>query len=145
MTSGYRIGIVGATGLVGQEFLRILETSQRPDLPIEQLRLFASERSVGQRMVCRGQEYVVELAQPEPALYQGLDFVLTALDDALAKEYAPAAAAGGALDVDKSNAWRMDANVPLVIPEVNPEDAREHCGIIAGPNCSTTQMAVALW
>jgi aspartate-semialdehyde dehydrogenase len=145
MTSGYRIGIVGATGLVGQEFLRILEASQLPDLPIEQLRLFASERSVGQRVACRGQEYAVELAQPEPALYQGLDFVLTALDDALAREYAPAAAAAGAVDVDKSNAWRMDPNVPLVVPEVNPDDAREHDGIIAGPNCSTTQMAVALW
>jgi aspartate-semialdehyde dehydrogenase len=102
-------------------------------------------RSAGTRLVVRGQEYFVEAGEPDPRRFEGLDFVLTAVDDADARLYAPAAAQAGALDVDKSNAWRMDPTVPLVIPEVNPEDAREHRGIIAGPNCSTTQMAVALW
>ncbi len=145
MASGYNVGVVGATGLVGQEFLRILEGGGHPDLPVATLRLFASERSAGQRVTFRGQTYTVEVARPEPSLFRGLDFVLTALDDHLARVYAPAVAAAGALDVDKSNAWRMDAQVPLVVPEVNPDDARRHQGIIAGPNCSTTQMAVALW
>ncbi|HEX2037987.1 MAG TPA: aspartate-semialdehyde dehydrogenase [Chloroflexota bacterium] len=145
MSRGYTIGVIGATGLVGQEFLRILNEGERPDLPVKGLRLFASERSAGQRVTVRGETYTVEVAKPEPALFAGLDFVLTALDDELAKVYAPAVAAAGALDVDKSNAWRMDPQVPLVIPEVNPDDARHHRGIIAGPNCSTTQLAVALW
>ncbi|MGH2352411.1 MAG: aspartate-semialdehyde dehydrogenase [Chloroflexota bacterium] len=145
MSSGYNVGVVGATGLVGQEFLRILEEGERPDLPIRGLRLFASERSAGQHVTVRGETYEIEVARPDPALFRGLDLVLTALDDDLAKVYAPAVAAAGALDVDKSNAWRMDPTVPLVVPEVNPDDAREHRGIIAGPNCSTTQMVVALW
>jgi aspartate-semialdehyde dehydrogenase len=142
--SGYSIGVVGATGLVGQEFLRILEEGERPDLPVKALRLFASERSAGQEITFRGQTHVVEAGRPDPDLFRGLDFVLTAVDDNLAREMAPAVAAAGALDVDKSNAWRMDPNVPLVVPEVNPEAAREHRGVIAGPNCSTTQMVVAL-
>ena len=143
--SGYAIGVVGATGQVGREFLRIVEERDRPDLPIRSLRLFASQRSAGTRLKVRGDEHVVEKAEPEPRLFEGLDFVITAVGDEQAKVYAPAVAAGGALDVDKSNAWRMDPRVPLVVPEVNPEDAREHRGIIAGPNCSTTQMVVALW
>jgi aspartate-semialdehyde dehydrogenase len=137
--------VVGATGRVGTEFLRILEQRELPALPIKQLRLFASERSVGKRLTVRDQEYEVELARPDPALFEGFDFVLTAIGDDLAKVYAPAVAAAGALDVDKSNAWRMDPTVPLVVPEINPQDARDHRGIIAGPNCSTTQMVVALW
>ena len=145
MSGGYNVGVVGATGQVGSAFLRLLEEGERPDLPIRQLRLFASERSAGKRLTVRGREYEVELARPDPAPFEGLDFVLTAIGDDLAKLYAPAIAAAGALDVDKSNAWRMDPTVPLVVPEVNPEAARDHRGIIAGPNCSTTQMVVALW
>jgi len=143
--SGYRIGVVGATGQVGREFLRILEERDRPDLPIDRLRLFASERSAGSRINVRGDSYLVELAEPDPRLFEGLDFVLTAIGDEHARLYAPVIAQAGALDVDKSNAWRMDPSVPLVVPEVNPEMARQHRGIIAGPNCSTTQMVVALW
>jgi aspartate-semialdehyde dehydrogenase len=145
VSDGYGIGVVGATGLVGQEFLRILEEGEVPDLPVRTLRLFASQRSAGRRLTVRGKAYPVEVARPDPALFAGLDFVLTAVGDSLAKTYAPAVAAAGALDVDKSNAWRMDPQVPLVVPEVNPEDARRHRGIIAGPNCSTTQLVVALW
>src|SRR4029077_11782858 len=141
----YAIGVVGATGQVGREFLRILDEGERPDLPISSLRLFASERSAGTRITVRGQELVVERGEPEPGLFTGLDFVLSAIGDAQAKLYSPAIARAGALNVDKSNAWRMDPTVPLVVPEVNPDDARAHRGIIAGPNCSTTQMVVALW
>jgi aspartate-semialdehyde dehydrogenase len=141
----YAIGVVGATGQVGREFLRILEQGDRPDLAVGSLRLFASERSAGRRLVVRGEEHLVELARPDPGLFEGLDFVISAVGDELARLYAPAVAAAGALDVDKSNAWRMDPSVPLVVPEVNPYDARDHHGIIAGPNCSTTQMVVALW
>ena len=93
----------------------------------------------------RGDEHVVEVARPDPRLFEGLDFVISAIGDVEARTFAPVVAQAGALDVDKSNAWRMDPSVPLVVPEVNPEAAREHRGIIAGPNCSTTQMVVALW
>jgi aspartate-semialdehyde dehydrogenase len=141
----YAIGVLGATGLVGREFLRILDEGERPDLPIARLRLFASERSAGKRVKVRGQEIEVEKASPEPQLFKGLDFVLSAIGDSEAKTYSPVVAAAGAVNVDKSNAWRMDPNVPLVVPEVNPEAAKGHTGIIAGPNCSTTQMVVALW
>jgi aspartate-semialdehyde dehydrogenase len=141
----YAIGVVGATGQVGREFLRILEEGDRADLPIGSLRLFASERSAGTRIIVRGQTHLVERAHPDPKLFEGLDFVLSAIGDEQAKVYAPVIARAGALNVDKSNAWRMDPTVPLVVPEVNPQAARAHHGIIAGPNCSTTQMVVALW
>jgi aspartate-semialdehyde dehydrogenase len=141
----YAIGIVGATGQVGREFLRILDEGERPDLPISRLRLFASERSAGTRITVGGQQHVVERAEPRPGLFEGLDFVLSAIGDEQARLYSPAIARAGALNVDKSNAWRMNPRVPLVVPEVNPQDARAHRGIIAGPNCSTTQMVVALW
>jgi aspartate-semialdehyde dehydrogenase len=145
MAESFKIGVVGATGQVGREFLHILEEGDRADLPIQCLRLFASERSAGKRITVRGEEHIVERAVPDPRLFEGLDFVLTAIGDAEAKTFSPVIARAGALNVDKSNAWRMDRSVPLVVPEVNPEHARHHRGIIAGPNCSTTQMVVALW
>jgi aspartate-semialdehyde dehydrogenase len=141
----YAIGVVGATGQVGRTFLNILEAGERPGLPIGSLRLFASQRSAGTRLRVRGEEHLVELAEPNPRLFEGLDLVMTAVGDEQAKTYAPVVAQAGAVDVDKSNAWRMDPSVPLVVPEVNPGDARNHQGIIAGPNCSTIQMVVALW
>jgi aspartate-semialdehyde dehydrogenase len=143
--ANYSIGVLGATGQVGREFLRILEQGDRPDLPVGRLRLFASERSAGKRITVRGHEYPVEVARPDPRLFQGLDFVISAIGDVEARTFAPVVAQAGALDVDKSNAWRMDPSVPLVVPEVNPQAARDHRGIIAGPNCSTTQLVVALW
>jgi aspartate-semialdehyde dehydrogenase len=136
---------VGATGQVGREFLRILEEGDRPDLPIGSLRLFASERSAGGCISVRGDKHAIELAVPAPPTFEGLDLVLSAIGDEHARMFSPAIARAGALNVDKSNAWRMDPCVPLVVPEVNPTDAREHRGIIAGPNCSTTQLVVALW
>src|SRR3977135_2366347 len=145
MANGFNIGVLGATGQVGREFLRIVEEGDRPDLPISGVRLFASERSAGKRITVRGEELTVELATPDAALFKGLDFVVSAIGDTEAKLYSPVVAKAGALNVDKSNAWRMDPTVPLVVPEVNPQDARQHRGIIAGPNCSTIQMVVALW
>ena len=144
-TPGFRIGLVGATGQVGKEFLRILEEGPRQDLPISELRLFASERSAGNVIHALGEDRVIRVAAPDPAAFDGLDFVLTAIGDDLAKEFGPAIAQSGAVNVDKSNAWRMDPHVPLVVPEVNPQAAAGHYGIIAGPNCSTTQLVVALW
>ena len=142
----YAIGVVGATGQVGREFLRILEagrSSRSACWTAAAVRLRSA--APGTRITVRGEEYLVELAEPEPRLFEGLDFVLSAIGDEHARLYSPAIAGGGALNVDKSNAWRMDPTVPLVVPEVNPGAAREHHGIIAGPNCSTIQMVVALW
>ena len=146
LVMSYAIGVVGATGQVGREFLRILEEGERPDLPDRQLRLFASERSAGKRITVRGQELWSSARVPEPRLFEGLDFVLTRhRRHRGAHVFSPPSPRPGALNVDKSNAWRMDPTVPLVVPEVNPAAARGHHGIIAGPNCSTTQMVVALW
>lgn len=142
--NGYNIGIVGATGAVGREFCKILETRQSADLPIGSLRFFGSEHA-GERIRVGEKEYSIEKGFPNAELFRGLDFVLTAVGDKQALEYSPAIAATGAINVDKSNAWRMDPNVPLVVPEVNPDDAQKHKGIIAGPNCSTIQLVVALW
>lgn len=144
-TPGYRIGLVGATGQVGKAFLKILEEGPREDLPIAELRLFASERSAGTMMTVLGEAHLVHLAAPDPHVFEGLDLVLTAIGDDLARAFGPAISQSGAVNVDKSNAWRMDPDVPLVVPEVNPQAAASHHGIIAGPNCSTTQMVVALW
>jgi aspartate-semialdehyde dehydrogenase len=141
----YAIGVVGATGQVGRTFLRILEEGDRPGLPVKSLRLFASERSAGQHVSVRADDHVIELAKPDPRLFEGLDFVLSAIGDEHARIFSPTIAQAGAVNVDKSNAWRMDPTVPLVVPEVNPEAAQQHHGIIAGPNCSTIQMVVALW
>src|SRR5688500_10251243 len=126
MADSYAVGVLGATGQVGREFLRILEEGDRPDLPIGSVRLFASARSAGKRLTVRGQDCVVEQATPDPALFAGLDFVLSAIGDDEARTYSPVIAAAGAVNVDKSNAWRMDPTVPLVVPEVNPEAARAH-------------------
>ena len=104
----YAIGVVGATGQVGREFLRILEEGDRPGLPISSVRLFASERSAGKRITVRGESLVVERAAPDPERFKGLDFVLTAIGDEHARIFSPAIARAGALNVDKSNAWRMD-------------------------------------
>src|SRR5919202_5146734 len=115
----YAIGVVGATGQVGREFRRILEEGDRPDLPIGSLRLFASERSAGQRLSVRGLEYVVERAEPTPRLFEGLDLVLTAVGDEQAKIFAPVVAQAGAPHGDKTNAKPLDPRAPLVVPEVN--------------------------
>lgn len=135
----YKVAILGATGAVGREMMKIL--AER-DFPVAELHLLASERSVGQLLPWKGQDIAVELACDEA--FKGMDIVLGAAENDIAKRFAPAIVKAGAVFVDNSSAFRMDPDVPLVIPEINPEDARKHKGIIANPNCTTIQMVVAL-
>src|SRR5450759_2728051 len=134
-----RIAIAGATGMVGQEFMRILE--QR-DFPVARLRLLASERSRGKSFDFRGETLPVEVLDEES--FDGIDIALFSAGGSISSKFAPIAAGAGAVVVDNSSAWRMDPEVPLVVPEVNPRDILKHKGIIANPNCSTIQMVVAL-
>ncbi|MDE6946698.1 MAG: aspartate-semialdehyde dehydrogenase [Anaeroplasmataceae bacterium] len=128
----YRIGILGATGAVGREMLKILDEY---NVPIEELRLLASKRSAGKVLEMHQKSYVIEEATKES--FKNLDFVLGAVSNQLAKEFASDIVQAGAVFIDNSSAFRMDDAVPLVIPEINPEDIRKHKGIIANPNCST--------
>jgi aspartate-semialdehyde dehydrogenase len=137
--SGYVVAICGATGVVGQEFIRILE--QR-DFPVRELRLLASPRSAGKSLRFRGEELPVRATSREA--FRGVDIALFSAGASVSREVAPQAVAEGAVVVDNSSAWRMDPKVPLVVPEVNRDDIRQHQGIIANPNCSTIQMVVAL-
>jgi len=127
-----KVGIVGATGAVGQEFIELLGAR---NFPISELKLFASARSAGKRIEARGQSLIVEEATE--SCFAGLDFVLFSASGAVSRALCPAAAAAGAVAIDNSSAFRMDSEVPLVIPEINGATAREHKGIIANPNCST--------
>lgn len=137
--TGVSVAVVGATGVVGREFLRVL--AQR-GFPVARLRLMASARSAGQRLAWGGAEHVVEdLAQ---ASFAGVDLALFSAGSGPAREHAPRAAREGALVVDNSSAFRMDPDVPLVVPQVNPEAARGHRGIVANPNCSTILMLMAV-
>jgi aspartate-semialdehyde dehydrogenase len=134
------VAVVGATGVVGREMLRTLEAR---GFPAERVLALASPRSVGHRLPFRGGELTVALA--EPAAFAGVDIALFSAGASASRELAPAAAARGAVVIDNSSAWRMDPEVPLVVPEVNMEAAaRRPKGIIANPNCSTIQMVVAL-
>ncbi len=126
------VAILGATGAVGREMLKVLEER---NFPIGKLKLLASERSVGKLIPFKGQEIAVELA--EESAFEGMDIVLGAATNELAKKMAPAIVKAGAVFVDNSSAFRMDPDVPLIVPEVNPEDAKNHKGIISNPNCST--------
>lgn len=137
--TGYRIAIAGATGAVGQTMLSILEER---NFPVRSLRLLASERSEGRVLVFRGEEVKIERLT-ERAL-QGVELALFSAGAGRSKAFAPAAVKAGALVVDNSSAFRMDPEVPLVIPEVNPEAAFQHKGLIANPNCTTTVTVMAL-
>ncbi len=136
---GHRVAIVGATGLVGQEFIKILE--QRC-FPMDSIGLFASSRSAGKKMVVNHQE--IEVQETTIDSFQGIDIALFSAGAEISRHFSPAAARSGAVVIDNSSAFRMEATIPLVVPEVNPEDIRQHRGIIANPNCSTIQMVVAL-
>ena len=135
----YKVAILGATGAVGREMMKIL--AER-DFPVGELHLLASERSVGQELDFRGQKIAVELACDEA--FEGMDIVLGAAENDIAERFAPAIVKAGAVFVDNSSAFRMDPNVPLVIPEINPEDVKWHKGIIANPNCTTIVSLVAI-
>lgn len=128
----YNLAILGATGAVGREMLKVL--AER-DFPVGDLKLLASARSVGKEIEFKGNIYKVEEATKDS--FNGIDIVLGAASNALAKELAPHIKAAGAVLVDNSSAFRMYDDVPLVIPEINPEDVKKHNGIIANPNCST--------
>lgn len=131
---------MGATGAVGTCFLKILEERK---FPIKNLRLLASERSAGKKLKFNGAEYPVEVLTHDS--FKGIDIVLASAGASRSLEFLPSAAKAGAVSVDNSSAFRMDKDVPLVVPEVNPQDIKKHKGIIANPNCSTIQMVVALW
>ena len=134
------VGIVGATGAVGQELLKLLHER---NFPAASLRLFASARSVGKVIGCAGTKYTVEEAKP--GVFADLDVAFFAAGGAVTRALAPDAVRSGCLVIDKSSHYRMDPEVPLVIPEINPEGLTKHKGIIANPNCSTAVTLMALW
>jgi aspartate-semialdehyde dehydrogenase len=133
------MAMVGATGAVGRIMLQLLE--ERPMLA-KTYRFLASSRSAGSKLKFKGQEYTVELL--EPAAFKGVDLVIASTPDEVAAEYLPYAVQAGCKVIDESGYFRMDPNVALVIPEINPQDALNAKGIISSPNCSTTQMVMAL-
>lgn len=139
MEKKYNIAIVGATGLVGRKMLKVL--SER-NIPVDKFLLFASPRSEGKIFVYKGKQLIVK--KLEPHHFENIDFALFSVGKEVSLEYAPIAVSYGCTVVDNSSAWRMDSTVPLVVPEVNPEDLINHKGIIANPNCSTIQLVVVL-
>ncbi len=134
------VAVVGATGAVGEEFLRVL--AER-NFPIKNLRLLASARSAGKKVTFKGAEYTIEELTKDS--FKDIQIALFSAGGSISKEYAPAAVAAGAVVVDNSSAFRMKDGVPLVVPEVNPEAIHKHNGVIANPNCSTIIMNVPVW
>ena len=139
-TASFTVGIVGATGAVGQELLRLLEERS---FPVSSLRLFASARSVGRTLKYAGRGIAVEEAKP--GIFGNVDVAFFAAGGPVTRALAPDAVKAGCLVIDKSSALRLDPDVPLVIPEINPEALRSHKGIIANPNCSTAVALMAIW
>ncbi|MEQ6389768.1 aspartate-semialdehyde dehydrogenase [Bacillaceae bacterium S4-13-58] len=135
----YHVAIVGATGAVGQ---KMIETLEKKDFPIGQLTLLSSSRSAGKVIKAFGKDVTVKEATPEA--FEGVDIALFSAGGSVSKKLAPEAVKRGAVVVDNTSAFRMDPEIPLVVPEVNEKDIKEHKGIIANPNCSTIQMVAAL-
>ena len=135
----FRVGILGATGAVGREMMKILEERK---FPVAELRPIASERSAGTKLPAGGGE--VEVVAASDSAFEGLDLVLGAAENDIAKQFAPAIVKAGAVFVDNSSAFRLEKDVPLVIPEINPEDVKWHKGIISNPNCTTIVSLVAI-
>lgn len=140
MTDQYNVAIMGATGAVGQVMMEIL--AER-DFPLGELRLLASARSAGRELEFAGE--TIEVRELKEDSFAGIDIVLASAGGALSLQYNPHAIAAGAVVVDNTSAYRMDPEVPLVVPEINPQDIESHRGIIANPNCSTIIMDVAIW
>ena len=134
------IAIVGATGAVGVEILRVLE---RRNFPVASLKLLASARSAGKTLTFKGKPYPVE--EVKTTSFKGVDIAFFSAGATRSREFIPAAKAAGAVVIDNSSAFRMDPNTPLVVPEVNPGDLRNHNGVIANPNCTAAILAVAIW
>ena len=133
------VAVAGATGVVGQQMLRVLEDR---NFPIASIKLLASARSAGKTLTFKGEELPVEVLAEDS--FKGVEIALFSAGGGTSKHFAPFAAKDGCVVVDNSSAWRMDPEVPLVVPEVNPGDIRKHKGIIANPNCSTIQMVQVL-
>jgi aspartate-semialdehyde dehydrogenase len=136
----YKTAIMGATGAVGTEFLTLLEER---DFPLASLKLLASHRSAGKKVKFRGEELTIEELGEDS--FHDVDLVLASAGGSISKQYAPVAVRSGAVVVDNTSAYRMAPEVPLVVPEVNPQDIAAHQGIIANPNCSTIIMNVPVW
>lgn len=141
MLKKYNIAIVGATGMVGRTFLKVLEEIK---LPVDQYYMFSSYRSAGSKVTLDGKEYTVEELKEENIANKKIDIALFSAGGGTSKEYAPVFVRHGAVVIDNSAQWRMDPEVPLVVPEVNPQDIKWNKGIIANPNCSTIQAMLAL-
>lgn len=140
MSEGYRVAILGATGAVGTELMALLEERQ---FPLSELRLLASPRSAGKTLPFKGQAVTVQPLSDRA--FDNIDIVLASAGASVSREWAAKATAAGAVVIDNSSAFRMDAETPLIVPEVNPQAAANHQGIIANPNCTTILMAVVLW
>jgi aspartate-semialdehyde dehydrogenase len=138
--STYNVAVVGATGLVGQEFLKI---ALQRRFPIKGLRLLASHRSAGKKLTVG--EWAVEVEEATSKSFQGVDLAFFSASTEVSRELIPAAVKSGAICIDDSSAWRMEPNVPLVVPEVNADDLKGHQGIISIPNCPTTPLCQTLW
>ena len=136
----YNVAVVGATGIVGAEFLKIVAERR---FPLKGLKLLATQRSAGKRIRFGEGEIEVEVTTPES--FAGADFVFISASGAASREYAPIARDAGAIVIDDSSVWRQDPDVPLVVPEVNAGDVANHKGILAIPNCSTTPLVMCLW
>ena len=136
----YNVAVVGATGVVGQEFLRVLATRR---FPLGDLRLMSSKRSAGRRISFGEREITVEEATTRS--FAGADLVFISATDEASRHFAPVAAKAGAIAIDDSGVWRMEPAVPVVVPEVNACDVEHHQGILAIPNCATTPLVMALW
>lgn len=139
MKTKFNVAVVGATGAVGEQIIRILE---KRDFPVDKLKLLSSARSAGTVLQFKGQEITVEEAGPDS--FEGVDIALFSAGGDVSKELAPHAVRHGAVAIDNTNAYRMDPNTPLIVPEVNADMISSHQGIIANPNCSTIQMVAAL-
>ena len=136
----YKVAIIGATGLVGRTFLKVLKER---NFPVEKLYLYASANSAGKKIEFNGTEYTVMELKDE-TIANDIDIALFSAGGGVSLEYAPKFKAKGAVVIDNSSAWRMDKNIPLVVPEANPEALKNHPGIIANPNCSTIQVMPVL-
>ena len=136
---GYKVAIAGATGAVGVELIDLLE---KRNFPVDELRLLASSRSAGKQVLFKGESVTVEELTHNS--FQGIDIAFFSAGASRSKEYCPSAVSAGAVVIDNSSAFRMDEDVPLVVPEVNPEALQNHKGLIANPNCTTIQMLVAI-
>lgn len=140
MNRNPHVAVVGATGAVGVEMIKTLE---KRNFPVSKLTLLASARSVGKKLKFRGQE--IEVKELAKNSFSGIDIALFSAGGSISKEFAPLAAKAGCVVIDNSSAFRMDTDVPLVIPEINSEDVRQHKGIIANPNCTTAITLIALY